>query len=988
MATEQVNRQINIFIESGEAQKVYDKLIAKEKELNKQLAETSDPKRIKQLTDDLKKLEEPISRAAKKVSGELTPSFKELQSTVNTLGARLKRMSVEDADYSKVLKQYNQANVSLQQQKKNLDSLKVSQKAVADEGTNFNRILTRTAEYFGAFTIVSTISEGIKDLFKGSVDEAMEAEEATARFKATLDNLGKTDAFDRLKQKADEMQAKFKYIDNDEVVAVFEKLIDYGKLTEQQINDLTPVIVNFAAKQRISLTEATDVITKSLEGNARALKTYGINVTEASTPAERLKIIMTELKDKVDGAAEAFGNTTAGKIAIAKQSYKDLKEELGNNLLPAYTKVLDITNKVIKGLPLLAEQVKNAMADAFAYFTEGPGAAALNRAERLIAQAKEVEKSVVDKHVASFEDKSADEIRAETIRLQNQIELRKAQQRVAASLGDKDAIKNALEDIKLSKQELDGLFKLLDTKTKTETLGNGNPDYDPTAAKQRQQELEREHQKMLDDQKKLEEDLYKLHQEYFGLNQSEYSKELQAAFDKYNGLKDLAHGNAGELQKIETGLQEALSAIHKKYADKASEEQKKLDAKQQAEREKQLQEGLKKGFEFMDNLGKQLEQQANKTNRTRKEFEDLEIARSTGEKRLELQKQQLDELEQIEVAAAIKTGEDVELVHAKFREKRKQLDSQYFFDQVALYLEFAQTAANFLDAINSVKTNKENAELARDKVLNDKKKANLDKRLKAGLISQEQYQRDVDRLEQQQQQKEKVAAQKQFKRDQAAQEIQAVINGAQGALKTLATFGAPIPPNFLGIAAMAFTVATTVAQIAAIRKQRPPTFGHGGRTSGRSHAQGGMAVVDEYGNKQAEVEGNEGIINKRTMGDRGVYSVTGTPSQIASKINALHGGVNWEGGAQLVPLWKTSAPARMNFAAINNTYQRKHADGGVVAPASTNNDQSEMKQTLASLTVAVNGLLQNGVVAYASLSQFNDQQDRLNRIKADATFKA
>ena len=41
--------------------------------------------------------------------------------------------------------------------------------------------------------------------------------------------------------------------------------------------------------------------------------------------------------------------------------------------------------------------------------------------------------------------------------------------------------------------------------------------------------------------------------------------------------------------------------------------------------------------------------------------------------------------------------------------------------------------------------------------LNEKKKANLDKRLKAGLISQEQYDKQVEKLNKQQEAREKEA---------------------------------------------------------------------------------------------------------------------------------------------------------------------------------------------------------------------------------------
>lgn len=78
-------------------------------------------------------------------------------------------------------------------------------------------------------------------------------------------------------------------------------------------------------------------------------------------------------------------------------------------------------------------------------------------------------------------------------------------------------------------------------------------------------------------------------------------------------------------------------------------------------------------------------------------------------------------------------------------------------------------------------------------------------------------------------------------------------------------------------------------------------YGLGGKLSGPSHAQNnGMPVVNPYtGEAQAYMEGGEGIINKNSMGSNKVVSVTGTPNQIASRINAFGGGVDWAGGATL-----------------------------------------------------------------------------------------
>lgn len=78
-------------------------------------------------------------------------------------------------------------------------------------------------------------------------------------------------------------------------------------------------------------------------------------------------------------------------------------------------------------------------------------------------------------------------------------------------------------------------------------------------------------------------------------------------------------------------------------------------------------------------------------------------------------------------------------------------------------------------------------------------------------------------------------------------------------------------------------------------------FGGGGRLEGPSHSDnGGMPIVNpKTGGIEAFVEGGEGIINKRAMSDNSIYSLTGTPAQIASRINTIGGGVDFFGGATM-----------------------------------------------------------------------------------------
>ena len=219
--------------------------------------------------------------------------------------------------------------------------------------------------------------------------------------------------------------------------------------------------------------------------------------------------------------------------------------------------------------------------------------------------------------------------------------------------------------------------------------------------------------------------------------------------------------------------------------------------------------------------------------------------------------------------------------------------------------------------------------------------------------------------------------------------MNAIINNAGAVTTTLSKFGPPIPPNFLGIAAMALTLITGLTQIGVILGSKPPAFAKGGKLNGRYHSEGGNPILDGTGRKIGEIEKDEGIINRFTMGDRKKYTVSGTPSQIASKLNSMHGGVHWEGGAKLVPAWRNVQHPAINYPAI----QKYYAAGGTFSNPQTTGaaaqENKEMKDTLMVLTSAVLELkeqMQIPIKAYTLLSDQEKQQLRLDAIRKDATM--
>lgn len=305
----------------------------------------------KSMVNEIKKLstaKEAIAGVQKQIDSGLRPSFNQLQTLVAKTRAELKRMSEDDPGFVQRAKDLNRYSTEMNRLGSQIG-------AVKEAGGGIKGALMDLLPVAGFAAAGAAVGAFLKD----AVVEAMEAEKATARFKATLDNVGKSDSFERLQGKANAMAERFKFLDNDDIVGVFEKLVTFGKLTEAQIDQLTPVIVNFAAKSKISVDESASVIIKALEGNGKALKEYGINIKDAKTDSERFAVVMGDLGDKVNGAADAFGSTTQGKIAETEQTIKNLKEEIGTGLLPFIQKFFEGVNALIGGIDAAFENAKD-----------------------------------------------------------------------------------------------------------------------------------------------------------------------------------------------------------------------------------------------------------------------------------------------------------------------------------------------------------------------------------------------------------------------------------------------------------------------------------------------------------------------------------------------------------------------------------------------------------------------------------------------------
>lgn len=90
----------------------------------------------------------------------------------------------------------------------------------------------------------------------------------------------------------------------------------------QELNTLAQEL---ARAKNISLAEASDVITRALQGNSRALKAYGIDTAGAANETE----ILDRIYQNVKGSAEAYAATSSGKLAASQVKVGEAMEKFG-----------------------------------------------------------------------------------------------------------------------------------------------------------------------------------------------------------------------------------------------------------------------------------------------------------------------------------------------------------------------------------------------------------------------------------------------------------------------------------------------------------------------------------------------------------------------------------------------------------------------------------------------------------------------------------
>ena len=215
-------------------------------------------------------------------------------------------------------------------------------------------------------------------------------------------------------------------------------------------------------------------------------------------------------------------------------------------------------------------------------------------------------------------------------------------------------------------------------------------------------------------------------------------------------------------------------------------------------------------------------------------------------------------------------------------EKLKQADKEAADERIKNGERVLQALSASSDAIFSIMGNNAQRQASRDEKI-------LEERKDAGLITEQEYEKGVERIQ-------RKAFERKKKMDIAQVMIDTALAIAKIKLNAAVASSNPVTVLFAGISLsqVGLALATGAAQIAVIAAQQFANggmieeFANGGMVQGKSHAQGGEKFA--VGGRVVELEGGEAVINKRS---------TSMFRNQLSAMNSAGGGVKFADGGLL-----------------------------------------------------------------------------------------
>lgn len=205
--------------------------------------------------------------------------------------------------------------------------------------------------------IVGYLGESIQS-FKDAEAAQVQLTDAYARFPSVT-----SVSIDSLRALNTELMNKTRF--DDDALASGQATLAQYNLTGEQLQQLTPLLADYAAKTGVDVTTAADQLGKAMLGQGRALKGVGIDFQDTGSVAGNFEQVMAGLTTQVGGFAETEGASAAGTAERMKNAFGELQETVGGALLP----------RIVEFQQFFLEHVMPVLADGAGFIADvlGPG---------------------------------------------------------------------------------------------------------------------------------------------------------------------------------------------------------------------------------------------------------------------------------------------------------------------------------------------------------------------------------------------------------------------------------------------------------------------------------------------------------------------------------------------------------------------------------------------------------------------------------------
>ena len=345
----------------GEENKLLDELRNKGRNLEAQMLKTNDPKKVAEYNKQL--------QAVRKSADAITDSQKKQVEVSKQLVTQQQKLHTE----LRKTNDPNQVKGLLQGLYKVENQMSVLSTKATTMGAKFGGIGQSLLQGFGLGAGVGGVTMGIQAItgfLSDSITEILEAERATRALSLSLEAVGKGGMLAGLLAESTALSTQFNNLfDNDEIVLAQNELVKYGKLTRDELSQLTKVAIELASKTGTDVPTAANKLVDVLAGRgASTLRDFGLSLKGAKTDAERMQIVLVDLAGKVAGASDSWAKSADGIKRQNEVLLADTKEQLGNKLLPIYTGFLASLNTIFdegfKGLALRATGLNAIFGDS------------------------------------------------------------------------------------------------------------------------------------------------------------------------------------------------------------------------------------------------------------------------------------------------------------------------------------------------------------------------------------------------------------------------------------------------------------------------------------------------------------------------------------------------------------------------------------------------------------------------------------------------